>query len=234
MKGAVMRVVQLAVGALQGVVAALMTADALVCDFACLISDPGAPRQRLHADTTFDSRGSLLTLFIALQDVTAEMGGTLVLPGTASRSGHAALDAMSAMGPEAHQRHERHWLSEQGLRFECESLLWHHVYLYFARKVRHSEVFWHTFRGKAGDAMLMHSRVLHCGGANTSSAKRRRMLYVTFKVPFNSPRGNLYSILPEYEGKCRLRNVDRWHEVGVHEEEPTHNADTGGTVAQST
>jgi ectoine hydroxylase-related dioxygenase (phytanoyl-CoA dioxygenase family) len=141
MKGAVMRVVQLAVGALQGVVAALMTADALVCDFACLISDPGAPRQRLHADTTFDSRGSLLTLFIALQDVTAEMGGTLVLPGTASRSGHAALDAMSAMGPEAHQRHERHWLSEQGLRFECESLLWHHVYLYFARKVRHSEVF---------------------------------------------------------------------------------------------
>ena len=60
------------------------------------------------------------------------------------------------------------------------------------------------------------------------------MLYVTFKVPFNSPRGNLYSILPEYEGKCRLRNVDRWREVGVNEEEPPHNADTGSTIAQST
>jgi hypothetical protein len=28
--------------------------------------------------------------------------------------------------------------------------------------------------------MLLDSRCLHCGGANTSAGKRRRMLYVTF------------------------------------------------------
>ena len=37
-----------------------------------------------------------------------------------------------------------------------------------------------TQEGKAGDAMLLDSRCLHCGGANTSAGKRRRMLYVTF------------------------------------------------------
>jgi ectoine hydroxylase-related dioxygenase (phytanoyl-CoA dioxygenase family) len=33
----------------------------------------------------------------------------------------------------------------------------------------------------AGDAMLIDSRVLHCGGAN-ASALRRRLLYLTLKV----------------------------------------------------
>ena len=51
--------------------------------------DPGAPRQRLHADTKFDNRGSLLTAFIALNDVDSDMGGTLHLPGTANPRGQA-------------------------------------------------------------------------------------------------------------------------------------------------
>ena len=63
------------------------------------------PRQPLHSDTglslagvgeTGDSciGGGLLTLFVALQDVEADMGGTMVLLGTnRSSRAHAALCA---------------------------------------------------------------------------------------------------------------------------------------------
>lgn len=50
----------------------------------------------------------------------------------------------------------------------------------------------------AGDALLIDSRVLHCGGAN-ASALRRRLLYLTLKVPYSSEWSTLFecrSILP--------------------------------------
>ena len=45
-----------AVKVLRPAVVELLTDDALVCELACLITDPGAARQQLHADT-FDDRG---------------------------------------------------------------------------------------------------------------------------------------------------------------------------------
>lgn len=91
-----------------------------------------------------------------------------------------------------HINHERRLLSVQGVRFE----------------------------GSAGDAMLLDSRVLHCGGENHSAAgNRRRMMYVTFTIPHCRPRGNLYSILPEYEGLLRLRDVANWGSIPLIEAE---------------
>ena len=45
----------------------------------------------------------------------------------------------------------------------------------------------------------------------TAARKRRRML--TFMIPHCRPRGNLYSILPEYEGMFRLRDVANWASI---------------------
>jgi ectoine hydroxylase-related dioxygenase (phytanoyl-CoA dioxygenase family) len=108
-----------------------------------MVSDVGAPRQRLHADTTFDDRGMLLTVLIALNDVESDMGGFRVVPQTANRLGHTALSNMFTLGIGDHMRCERRLLSEQGLRFE----------------------------GSAGGALLLDSRVLHCGGENHSAAR---------------------------------------------------------------
>ena len=47
------------------------------------------------------------------------------------------------------------------------------------------------------------------GGANSSS-RRRRLLYVTFGVPHCLPEGSTYSILDEYVGRLRLRDLDSW------------------------
>ena len=97
-RGAVKAAVVSAVKALRPAVAELLTDDALVCELACLITDPGAARQRLHADTTFDDRGFLLSAFIALQDVDSDMGGTIVVPGTANRAGHESMKAVIWIG----------------------------------------------------------------------------------------------------------------------------------------
>ena len=65
------------------------------------------------------------------------------------------------------------------------------------------------FQGSVGDAMLMDSRVLHCGGANTS-CQRRRLLYMTFKLPDCNPAGSTYSLLREYTDLLVLGNWQGW------------------------
>ena len=60
----------------------------------------------------------------------------------------------------------------------------------------------------------MDSQLLHCGGANTSQC-RRRLLYASFHVPHNRPKGSTFSLLPEYERKLKLNNVGRWREIAA-------------------
>ena len=163
--GAVKAAVLAAVRALRPAIAEVLTDDALVCELACLVTDPGATRQRLHADTTADDRGGFrLTAFIALQHVTSDMGGTLVVPGTANRAGHESMATIVADGSG---RRERRLLCERGRRFE----------------------------GDAGSCLLMDSRCLHCGGANTTPA-RRCILVVSFGDGAALPVGSTYSLLP--------------------------------------
>mmetsp|Transcript_20460 Transcript_20460/g.23477 ORF Transcript_20460/g.23477 Transcript_20460/m.23477 type:complete len:387 (-) Transcript_20460:222-1382(-) len=51
-------------------------------DFNVLRTEPGAARQPVHYDTPFQEIAPLYCAFIALQDVTPEMGGTLFIPRT--------------------------------------------------------------------------------------------------------------------------------------------------------
>ena len=51
-------------------------------DFCALRTEPGAGRQQVHYDTPYQETPGLFCAFVALQDVTFEMGGTLFIPGT--------------------------------------------------------------------------------------------------------------------------------------------------------
>lgn len=62
--------------------------DAIMHEFSVLIADPGAPRQPLHPDTPFQEHAPLVTCFMALQDVTADMGPTIFVPGTHTEAAH--------------------------------------------------------------------------------------------------------------------------------------------------
>mmetsp|Transcript_8650 Transcript_8650/g.14020 ORF Transcript_8650/g.14020 Transcript_8650/m.14020 type:complete len:82 (-) Transcript_8650:237-482(-) len=59
----------------------------------------------------------------------------------------------------------------------------------------------------AGDAVLMDTRVMHCGGANKS--KQDRMLFhFSFETTEgeNDPDGFTYNLMTELKGKYALKN----------------------------
>jgi hypothetical protein len=62
-------------------------------EFSALISDPGSACQPIHPDSTFTETAQLFTCFIALQDITQEMGPTTFLPRTHTRSCHESHQA---------------------------------------------------------------------------------------------------------------------------------------------
>ena len=70
---------------------ALLGRKASLYELACLISDPGSNRQVVHPDNPYlpgRDKPTLLTCFIALQDVTLEMGPTVWIPQTHTEAMH--------------------------------------------------------------------------------------------------------------------------------------------------
>lgn len=67
-------------------------AEAELYELGSFVSLPGAAAQLIHADTLFSDEPCLFTVTVALQEVKAESGPTLFLPGTHSAEAHAAFD----------------------------------------------------------------------------------------------------------------------------------------------
>jgi hypothetical protein len=189
----------------------VLTDDAQLCELSALCSDPGAAAQKLHPDTQIagaTAHCALLTLFLALQNVTPEMGPTEVIPGSNTAAAHAALAAGNKGGGGGGGGEAAllagGWLPPQ------PALL------------------------AAGDVLLMDSRAIHRGSANNSPhgcvddasdaaliggpEGRRVLLYVSFQVPNNAPPGSTYSLLEEYQGRFRLRSHERWRDPNAEEE----------------
>lgn len=124
---------------------------------------PGALRQQVHqdVDTTVDllfhyssgqgeeAVGQIVTVFLALQDITEEMGPTELFPGShCFEVAESVAKRRRLMGKDA--SHEE----------------WRRGY---------DQVFgWkpHLAILEIGDAMVMDTRVFHCGGANCSEVSR--------------------------------------------------------------
>lgn len=161
----------------------LVTEDALLCELACLIAEPGCDRQRMHPDTLIPTgtaarrqqrrRPPILTTFIALQDVDLTMGPTIMVPTTHLDETHDSLNRYSV--------EERDQILTQGKVLEpIPQLL------------------------KEGEGTMMNSRVWHAGGANVSS-KRRILFYLSWLSPGGYSRGSTLSIQPKLV-QCRTLN----------------------------
>jgi ectoine hydroxylase-related dioxygenase (phytanoyl-CoA dioxygenase family) len=76
-----------------GIISSIFGDGAILHEFSCLMSDVGSQRQVIHPDTPFiDGKGPVLyTCFIALQDVTLDMGPTTWLPRTHTMEAHLAF-----------------------------------------------------------------------------------------------------------------------------------------------
>ena len=83
--------------------AATIGEDAVLYELSVLISEPGTTRQLAHHDNHQQINGCLplVTCFVALQDVTPSMGGTIFLLKTHTAAAHAEVDrdALLARSP---------------------------------------------------------------------------------------------------------------------------------------
>jgi len=70
------------------------TAEAQLVEFSVLSTEPGADRQVLHPDARADAQHApLFSLFVALQDVSPQMGPTTFVTRTHDAASHAAFPA---------------------------------------------------------------------------------------------------------------------------------------------
>ncbi|KAL7535642.1 hypothetical protein ACHAXR_006632 [Thalassiosira sp. AJA248-18] len=153
-------------------ISAIFGDDAILHEFSCLMSDPGSQRQNIHPDTPcHEGKGPVLyTCFIALQDVTLDMGPTTWLPRTHNKEAHDAFkDSMA---------------SEGGGDSPKDNLI-----------KTQPAVLGTLTKGSCG---IFDSRLLHCGTANRSKDDiSRALFYFSFKSPEVGYPGNPASIRQE-------------------------------------
>jgi ectoine hydroxylase-related dioxygenase (phytanoyl-CoA dioxygenase family) len=118
----------------------------------------------------------IVTALVALQDISEDMGPTLVWPITNTVEHHAIL-----------------WDTNIGGKVkvaEADGIF----------GVKHK-----AMTLQKGDALMYDSRTMHCGGHNCSQ-KRRSVFCVSFMGPGVRPDGTTWTMLPQYRNRFNLRD----------------------------
>ncbi|KAL3920347.1 MAG: hypothetical protein SGPRY_005282 [Prymnesium sp.] len=164
----------------------LMGEDGVLNEIACLFSEPGSQQQPLHPDTPYQPTPPLYAVFVALQDVSVEMGPTLYLPGTHTKEAHAAFYGSIEAG--------LHLCGEGTLKSNTPV----NEKFVSSRPVKHALL-------KKGDCAVYNQCVLHCGSANTSPHLRRQF-YISMYDPRVKVRAK-QSMRPSFRGKLTLGEI---------------------------
>lgn len=120
-----------------------------------IVSLPGSESQNVHPDIVH-ANCSLVTSFIALQDVDAAMGPTTVYPGTHTEDFHALARSMRSSAPagvpaEGFDNYSVRSIDELAPKTARQIVL------------------------REGDMLVMDARIYHFGSANESDADRYLM-----------------------------------------------------------
>ena len=147
-------------------------------EMACLISEPGSEAQPMHPDIPYTPVPPLFAAFVALQDVSIDMGPTVYLPGTHSKEGHDAFYAGAESGERGSTAGNKEYLRAQPV-----------------------------VRGvlRKGDCAVYNQQVIHCGSANTSE-NIRRQFYVAVRNADTKVKG-YPSIRPAFLNQLSLQEV---------------------------
>jgi len=201
-----------------------LSASASLFELNVLVSLPGAAAQPPHVDQLPRPGLSMGTIFLALQDTTADMGATVLFPAppcevavrcdwnAIRRQAGSAVAFGESFDPsgesdsaaEALVRHMQAEAEAEGQSLEraAPSPWWQHS----AAKLGLGAPV--AMELGAGDAMLVDYRTFHRGGANVSS-KLRAQLYATFVEDRDPARAShtSYSLGPEMLARgYRLRD----------------------------
>jgi ectoine hydroxylase-related dioxygenase (phytanoyl-CoA dioxygenase family) len=178
-------------------ISALLTKDAVLYELSCLISDPESNRQNIHPDTPCAGRSDddpvLYTCFMALQDIHLDMGPTTWMPGTHTLAAHEQFqdDTLPSSSPQDGDN-----INGIAKSPKDELLVKGPVVLGLLPK---------------GSCGIFDSRLLHCGGANTSTDanNQRAVFYFSWKNPTVTNAGNPGSIRPAYINKWTLQTLSK-------------------------
>lgn len=154
--------------AVRSTIETMLSARAVLYELSCLISDPGSQRQVVHSDNPLREgldEPTMLTCFVALQDIDLSMGPTVWLPRT-----HTAT---------AHEQFHDETVGPDGAESPKDTLL------------RSQKAVLGTL--SKGSCAIYDSRVLHCGSANKSRSSRA-LFYFSFRNPKVAYPGNPASI----------------------------------------
>jgi ectoine hydroxylase-related dioxygenase (phytanoyl-CoA dioxygenase family) len=160
----------------------LIGKDAILYELSCMMSFPNSNRQVVHPDTPCNAQNEpvLYTCFVALQDITLDMGPTTFLPRTHNPAMHDKF------------ADETKPIDGTGSCFPKDDLL----------QTQPSVV---GLLPK-GSCAIYDSRLLHCGGANISQ-KSRALFYFSFQNPKILNVGNPPSIRKDLIGKWNLKQM---------------------------
>ena len=188
-----------ALSPLLAVIDATLGPDAQLFELGAFISDPAAPRQGLHPDTLYTPTAAACSVFIALQDIDDHMGPTHFLPGT-----HVDLAAHIALSTRG--RVDSAVCDEAGRAVDASSDVGSRMHLVQTTPR-------HVGTMSAGDAVLFDSRLLHCGGAN-SSPRRRILFYFSFRAAGAVTPYSLGSLDIELQmRRLLLKDASEWIDV---------------------
>ena len=166
----------------------LLGPDAVLYELSCLISDPGSQRQVMHPDTPCQKdKAVLYTCFVALQDITPDMGPTTWLPRTHKPEVHAQFQQDQVLDDDSAEG-----VSSLSPKDALLTSLVDDAQLGCLPK---------------GSCALFDSRVLHCGGSNQSLSSSRALFYFSFQRPKIVYVGNPGSIRNEYIGQFTLQDL---------------------------
>ena len=193
---------------------------AVMWELACIVANPGAPHQSFHRDAGEPSQPQpgLFSVFIALQDVTCEMGPTVFIPRTHSDEAMAA-DQQLREAEERYLAARERAIADIGLLADAESAARAYKSMNRAPLLR------------AGDALVYDSRLRHCGSANVC-AEPRRIFNFGFAADGAAEaghlRGHTATLCDELNGVCSLDDdPSEWlRELGTAEPEATTTVQT--------
>jgi len=157
--------------AVKDLIETVLTDQAVLYELSCLISDPGSQRQVMHPDNPMipgREEPTLLTCFIALQDVDINMGPTVYMPRTNTETIHEAFKDETVAEGESESPKDKLLRTKKTVLGTLTK----------------------------GCCSIYDSRLLHCGSANRGKDSRA-IFYFSFRNPAVAYPGNPASIRAE-------------------------------------
>ena len=177
--------------------------NAELWELAYIVANPGAPAQTFHRDAgePDQPRPGLISVFIALQDVTCEMGPTAIIPRTHSDKAISYDGVLMECEEQYITARAKALAGRPEDEVDMDAL---HDAERASRKLRELN---RCPLLKNGDALVYDSRLRHCGSANVSDVPRR-ILNFGFAADGASEVGFLdghtATLCKELEGECSL------------------------------